>query len=207
MSLASILNEFNASVAQCDNLIVNSHQTNIHGASLLPLLDRKQITVAAFLNAFIAWESFLESSLIALMTGSPTLSGSNPVRFVSPPSPEAARALIIGINRYFDHGNHENVRKIVNLFFQHGYPYEPHLSSIYSDLGDLRTMRNSSAHITSTTQKALESLALGILSLPAPNIDLYTLLTTVDPRSAGGDTVFLTYKNKLVAAAELIARG
>ncbi len=207
MPLTAILAELRTCVAQCDNLIANSHQANANGVPLLPLEDRKQITVAAFLNAFIGWETFLESSLAALMMGSPTLTGTHPVRFVSPHSLEAAHALIKGVNRYFDYGNQENVKRIVNLYFQNGYPYEPHLSSITSELADLRTMRNSSAHLTSTTQTALESLALRILSRPSPNIDLYTLLTTTDPRAAGGATVFLTYKNKLVVAAELIARG
>ena len=31
----------------------------------------KQITVAGFMNMFIAWETFLESSLVELMTGAP----------------------------------------------------------------------------------------------------------------------------------------
>jgi hypothetical protein len=35
----------------------------------LPPIDRQQITVAALLNMFIAWESFLEASLVELMTG------------------------------------------------------------------------------------------------------------------------------------------
>ncbi len=76
-----------------------------------------------------------------------------------------------------------------------------------SDLADLRTMRNASAHITSTTQTALDSLALRVLSRPAGSIDLYSLLTAVDPRSAASETIFLGYKNKLVSAAELIVRG
>lgn len=141
------------------------------------------------------------------MVGSTTLNGTAPIKYVSPVSLEAARALVIGVNRYFDYGNHDYVRRLVNMYFQNGYPYEPHLSGINSELADLRTMRNSSAHITSTTQTALEGLALRIFSRPMPNIDLYRLLTTSDPRSSNGDTVFLAYKNKLVVTAELIAQG
>lgn len=207
MTLADVLNEFRANVAQCDTLIANAHQTDATGHALLPLLDRKQITVAAFLNLFIAWETFLEFSLTRLMMGDATLSGRSPVRYVSPASPEAARSLVIGVNRYFDYGNHDYFKKMVNMYFQGGYPYEPHLSSIIMDLADIRTMRNASAHITSTTQTALESLAIRVLSHPSPNIDLYAFLTTVDPRSATGDTAFLAYKDRLRTAAELIVEG
>jgi hypothetical protein len=135
------------------------------------------------------------------------LSGTVPIKFVSPISPAAARALIVGVNRYFDYGNHENVKRVVNLYFQRGYPYEPHLSSIMSDLADLRTMRNASAHITSTTQTALDGLAFRVLTRPSGSMDLYSLLTAVDPRSAASETIFLRYKGKLVAAAELIVQG
>jgi hypothetical protein len=76
-----------------------------------------------------------------------------------------------------------------------------------SDLADLRAMRNASAHITSTTQKSLEALAQRILGVPSLNIELYTLLTAPNPQSTSGETVFLSYKNKLVVAAELMAQG
>jgi hypothetical protein len=207
LPLTAVFNEFKSGLAQCDSLIANAHQVNSAGLAILPLLDRQQITVAAFLNMFIAWEAFLESSLTAFMVGDATLSGAAPVKFVSPISLDAARALIVGANRYFDYGNHDNVKRVVNIYFQNGYPYEPHLSSIMSDLSDLRTMRNASAHITSTTQTALDGLALRVLTRTSGRIDLYALLTAVDPRSASGETIFLRYKNKLVAAADLIVSG
>jgi hypothetical protein len=205
--LAQLLADFKASVMQCESLIANAHQINAGGVPVLPLLDRKQITVAAFLNLRIAWEAFLEASLAELMVGEPTLSGTVPVKFVSPIDLDTARMVVIGINRYFDYGNHDHMIKTVRLFFQAGYPYEPHLSSISSDLSDIRTMRNASAHITSTTQKALDALAQRILGKPWPNIELYSLLTALDPKSTTGDTIFVSYKNKLVVAAELIAQG
>jgi hypothetical protein len=205
--LAQILLEFKDSVAQCDSLIANAHKVDAAGIPLLPTIDQRQITVAAFLNMFIAWESFIESSLTELMTGVSTISGTAPNRYVSPVDLAAARRLVKWVGRYFDYANHQNVMKAVTMYFEHGYPYEPHLSAIYSDLDDLRTMRNASAHISSTTQTALDSLALRILGQPQPDISLYQLLTMVDPRSAAGETIFLAYKNKLVVTAELISQG
>jgi hypothetical protein len=206
--LAQILLDFNGSVAQCDNLIASAHRTDGPGGpSLFPAADRQQITVAAFLNLFIAWETFLEWSLSEFMIGSATISGSVPVKYVSPLHAQAARELVIGVRTYFDYANHDNVRKVAQMFFQNGYPFEPHLSGIDSELRDLRTMRNASAHVSSTTQTALESLALRIFGQPQLGISLYQLLTMTDPRSAAGETIFLTYKNKLVVTAELISQG
>ncbi len=198
---------FQANASQCSSLIANAHRIDAVGVAVIPVLDQRQITVAAFLNLFVSWEAFLEESLVKLMAGSPTISGRVPTRYVSPPTVETARCLVIGVQRYFDYGNHDYVRKIVSMYFDNGYPFEPHLSAISTDLSDLRTMRNASAHITSVTQRALESLAQRIFSTPRSGIDLYSLLMTVDPRSAVGNTVFAEYREKLLVVAGLVANG
>jgi hypothetical protein len=207
MSLVDILGIFQASASQCDNLIAHAHQTDAAGVPLLPPLDQRQITVAAFLNLFVAWETFLEESLANFMAGSPTISGQVPIRYVSPPTVNEARRFIIHVQRYFDFGNHDNVRKIVSMYFDNGYPFEPHLSGLSTDLSDLRTMRNASAHISSTTQAALEALAQRIFSTPRPGIDLYSLLMAIDPRSTTGNTVYAESREKLLVVAGLVANG
>ena len=207
MPMTQALADFKSSVAQCNNLIANAHKVDASGAPIFSTVDREQITVAAFLNMFIAWESFLETSLNHFMIGAPTLSGTVPIKYVAPSNANAARELVVGVGRYFDYGNHDHVRKMVKVYFDAGYPYEPHLSAIMSDLNDIKTIRNASAHVTSTTQTSLESLALRIFGAPRPSIGLYDLLTAVDPRSSTGETVFSDYMNKLIATAELISHG
>lgn len=207
MTLALSLATFQADTAQCAVLIANAHRVDAAGAPLFPPRDQRQITVAAFLNLYVAWETFLEDVLAKLMAGEPTVSGRLPTRYVSPPTTDAARKLVIGVQKFFDYGNHEYTRKIVNMYFDLGYPFEPHLSAINTDLADMRTMRNASAHISSTTQAVLESLAQRILGTPRPGIALYALLTAIDPRSTGGNTVFAECREKLEVVAELIANG
>lgn len=207
MTLAVALANFQSSALQCDSLIANGHKTDSAGTYIHTQADKEQITAAAFLNLFIAWETFLEDALTKLMIGNPTIGGSLPTRYVSPPTIEAAQKLLIGINRYFDFANHENVKQVSNMYFLNGYPLEPHLSSISQDLADLKTMRNASAHLSSTTQAKLNGLALRIFTTPQPGISLYNLLVATDPRSTSGQTVYGTYKDRLVTAATLIAQG
>lgn len=205
VSLADSLATFSAAAAQCESLISNSHIVDAEGDYLLPAIDRKQITSAGFLNLFVAWETFLEDAFAKFMVGEPTIGGVAPVKFVAPASIAAAKTMMIGVNRYFDFGNHDFVKRMASIYFDGGVPFEPHLSSILSDLADLRTMRNASAHLTTTTQSALESLAQRIFSTPRPGIDLYTMLTSNDPASAAGNTVFSERKDVLLTAAQLIA--
>lgn len=115
--------------------------------------------------------------------------------------------MVVGTNRYFDFSDVERVEKLVGLFFRDGRPYQPHIGTVRGELRELKTMRNWSAHITSTTQKKLDQLAESIFLVPT-SVSLYQLLTAIDPRVAGGaTTVYAKYKAVLLITAELIARG
>jgi hypothetical protein len=207
LPVAAALVAFEADVSQCERLIANAHGSDTAGAPILPELDRKQITVAAFLNFFIAWERFLEEMVAVLLVGNPTRSGSQPVKYANPPDVQRAKAILVGANRYFDYGNQEIFRKVVRLYFDGGVPFEPHLTGITQDLADMRTIRNSCAHITSTTQTALDALAGRLLGNPQLNIEAYSLITALDPNGPSGQTIFIMYKDRLLVAAQLIADG
>jgi hypothetical protein len=207
MTLLSSLNDFSGKMTECDDLVAAAHHQNPSGEFVFNSLQREQITVAAFLNLFIAWEGFLEDAITKYMAGELPISGSSVIRYVTPTSQSDAKLMIIGINKYFDFANHENIKRISNLYFRNGHPIEPHISSITSDLSDLRTMRNSSAHISSTTQKALEALAQRTFSTPKIGITLYTLLTATLQNSSNSLTVFKNSQQKLLSAATLIATG
>lgn len=207
MPIAQSLADFQANVTQCDNLIANAHRPDQNGAPFLPPRDREQITVAAFLNLFIAWEEYIEFAINDFMMGDATLSGALPQKYVAPASKDHAAKMVVHVNKYFDFANHEFVKKLVSLFFNNGYPFQGPLSSINAELADLRTIRNACAHLSSTTRTPLESLATRIFGQPHPGISVYRLLTMADPRVQGNATVYATYRDKLLAAAVLIAQG
>lgn len=207
MPIAGAVASLKAKAAQCDSLIASAHRVGVNGAPLFVAAEQDMITVAGFLNLFVAWEEFLETAMSQFMIGILTLSGNAPVRYATPPDVEVAKRMLIGVNKYVDFANHDVVRKMAALYFQNGYPFEPHLSGIATDLADLRTMRNASAHLSSTTQRALESLAQRIFGVPHPGITLYAMLTAVDPRSAAGATVFAEARDKLLATAQAVANG
>ena len=183
MSLAASLARFTADAAQCDSLMGTAHHRDATGVYLFSPADRSLVTQSAFLNLFIAWEGFLEEAFAQFMIGSPSTSGVQPVKYVSPLTTGNAKLMIIGNSKYFDYANIDFVRKLASLYFKDGYPFEPHLSASRTDINDMRIMRNASAHISSTTQIALEALAQRILSIPKQGINLYSLLTTVDPNT------------------------
>jgi len=207
MPIAQSLVAFQASVAQCDNLIASAHTVAAGGAFHFTPRDREQITVAAFLNMFIAWEEFIEASISDFMMGEATIGGNQPVRYVTPPTRDHSGKMVVHMNRYFDYANQENVKKLTRLYFETGYPFETPINSLTQELSDLKIMRNASAHMSSTTRAALEGLGLRIFGSPQASITVYQMLTADDPRTNPRVTVYASYRDKLLVAAVLIAQG
>jgi len=207
MPIVQSLGAFQASVAQCDSLIANAHTVAAGGAFHFTQRDREQITVAAFLNMFIAWEEFVEASIGDFMMGESTIGGNKPVRYVTPPTRVHSGKMIVHIGRYFDYANHENVKKLANLYFETGYPFDTPINSLTQELSDLKIMRNACAHMSSTTKAALEGLGLRIFGSPQAGITVYQMLTANDPRTNPTVTVYASYRDKLLVAAELVAKG
>lgn len=207
MPIAHSLVAFQSNVAQCDSLIANAHTVAAGGALHFTPRDREQITVAAFLNMFIAWEEFIEASIGDFMMGEATIGGSQPVRFVSPPTRDHSGKMVIHMNRYFDYANHDNVKKLARLYFETGYPFDTPINSLTQELSDLKIMRNACAHMSSTTKVALEGLGLRIFGSPQAGITVYQMLTANDPRTNPTVTVYASYRDKLLLAAELVAQG
>ena len=109
-------------------------------------------------------------------------------------------------NRFFDYANRQNMIKMVKLFFENGHPYKPHLSAFFSDLNDLRTMRNASPHISSTTRTVLDSLALRIFG-GVFWYNLVRLFIAVDSSSGINRIILVNYEDKLLVKAGLISQG
>lgn len=208
MAIGQSLADLQANIAQCDSLIANAHTTGATGVHLFPPRDREQITVAAFLNMFIAWEEFIEAAITDFMMGEATVSGAVPVKYVTPIDRAHSNKMVIHTQTYFDYANSEKVKSLVTLYFETGYPFVTPLNSMTQELSDLKIMRNACAHMSSTTKAKLEGLALRIFGAPSPGINVYQMLTSVDPRTGSANiTVYAAYRDKLLIAANLIATG
>ena len=73
---------------------------------------------------------------------------------------------------------------------------------------DMKSIRNSAAHLSSTTSSKLDGLASRILSTPVTNYTAYKLLFSIDPRvTLYPTTVLERYLTLLDVAAEEIANG
>ncbi|GEN08320.1 hypothetical protein MFU01_33570 [Myxococcus fulvus] len=207
MSLTMALQELKGAVNFTNSLIATAHAQSASGSYLIPMDQIIFITESAFLKNFIAWEKFLEQSFLLFLTGEPATTGKIVPTHATPRDLTHASQMTVGTQKYVDWANPDIVRRLAKIYFPGGHPFESTISSINSDLLDLKNIRNASAHISTTTATALEALAQRKLQKPSPGITVYSLLTSPDPASTQGATILSTYQSMLDAAAVAISLG
>lgn len=184
------LTDFRNSVALAYRLIGAAHAKDGTGAFTWPQSDREFVVEAAFLKAFIAWETIQEEVFVDYLVGMPSASGNTMTRYGQPLDRAHANRLLIGIGRFADWSTPDTVRKLANNFLQNGEPFERILSSSHSDLIDLKTIRNAAAHVSSSTTQQLDGLASRRLGRNVSGITVADFLLAMDPASPASATIF-----------------
>lgn len=208
MALAQNLADFRAAITELLSHINFAHQKYANGSYKVGKNLREFICESAFLRMFISWETFVENCFVDYLLNEPSILNNRPAKWATPINKEHAQEIIIGNQRHMDWSNPEAIRKISQIFFHQGYVFNSSLSSINNDLMDMKTIRNSAAHISSTTTNKLDGLSTRILSTPCANYTAYRLLFSTDPRATvPNQTVLDRYLQILDVAAEQIANG
>jgi hypothetical protein len=208
MGLEQNLADFRATNLELVSHINFANHKYAKGAYKIARNLREFICESAFLRIFIAWESFLENSFVDYLLNEPSILNKRPAKWVNPINKEHAQEIIIGTKPYMDWSNPETIRKMSQIFFHEGYVFNTTLSAIKNDLMDLRAIRNSTAHLSSSTSGKLDGVSCRILNTPSSNYTAYRLLFSVDPRSGAANlSVLDRYLQILDVAAEEIANG
>ena len=206
MFMDSILTKYKEHLTEIDSLIQFAFLKDDLGNDRCSESIRKFILENAFLKTFVAWEEFLEKSFIHYLMGRESLDGVNVNRHAYPIDDEHALIMIIGTKTYLDWGNPEIVRRTSDIYFENGNPFNSVIASINQELLDLRTIRNSTAHISSTTQVKLDSVASRLLKTQVSRIEVIDLIFRVDPNGDGNQTIYKSFLLKLEIAADNIAK-
>jgi hypothetical protein len=196
-----ILQSFRNSIATSQGLIATAYSQGQAGAYLLAPDIRSTIVEAAFLKIFIGWESLLETTFHEFLIGTPSAAGTAITRYGVPVDGAHAHRMTLGSMRYVDWSSPEVVRKLGRNFFLNGDPFETVLASLHSDLIDLKTIRNSAAHLSSTTSAQLDALAGRKLRRAITGMGASDLLLSIDPNSPTNETILQVYVSILDAAA------
>jgi hypothetical protein len=208
MALNQNLIDFRANITELNQHIQFAHTKYANGSYKQAANLREFISESAYLKMFVAWETFIESCFIDYLINEASILNRRPAKWATPIDRLHANQIIIGNQKYMDWSNPEIVRAISKIFFHQGYVFDSALSAINADLMDMKTIRNSAAHLSSTTSDKLDGLATRILGTPCTNFTAYQLLFTTDPRSGtAAQNVLQRYLTLVDIAAEQIANG
>ena len=185
-------------------LISDVHVLDGSGQYLRPLAERELITDACFLRIFVALEEFLEATFAYYLTGGTSTAAWSPVTYAIPPTLEHAHRMFIGMRPFMDWSTPDNVRQLAHLYFENGEPFATPLASAAQYLKNMKTVRNATAHVSRTTQAALDAVHSQWTGTPTVGTTVYKTLLSM---GASTHETFLATSEKTVAAViDQIAR-
>lgn len=199
----TILTTYRDTVNKATQYMQAAYAKNGNGSYMYCQEHQRFIVDASVLKFFIAWETFLESAFSAFLLKKQTLQGTYVNTFVTASDFEHAKRLLVGTNTYFDWANPDKVIELSKLYLGEINPIHNAVASIKFDLFDLKTIRNAAAHLSSTTQKSVESMVqrkTGRLAIGITAADFII-------GNYNGTIHWYYYKDILDAAAESIANG
>ena len=206
MSQESLLADFTASCAFGFSVIAQAHSTDATGHFVQTPAMRFFMTEAVVVRLHIAWERYLEESFLGYLMGLPSATGKRVATYLTAPSAEHARRVLVGTQKYVDWGNPEIVVRLANLYLEAGGPYSTALPAVQTDLFDLRVIRNAAAHLSSSATLELGKVALRKLGRAAPGVTTYDLVTAADSHSPGS-TILQSLVSVVQATGAVISQG
>ena len=201
MSQLSRLAELRSNFTLYNSYIINAFKQDAIGNYIFST-DYQSFTVkSAFINIYVSWEYFLEQSFLGYLVGELTINGNQVQAYVQPQNTDHANKMLIGTQKYVDWSNPEIIVRLADLYFRNGDPFHTVINSIKTSLFDLKTIRNSCAHISTTTSAQLTSLASRLLNVNTTSIQVSNLMLSIDPNGNGTDTILDMYLQILDASA------
>jgi hypothetical protein len=124
-----------------------------------PKLYKKQlykIIELSFLEIFLAWEKFLEDSLIDYL-----LVKKNSRKFhcyIRPRSVKHILEILQEGRLYADFANTEFILRVANTYFRNGEPFNSSIRLHKTSIDDIKTIRNAIAHDSSNSMEKFQKL-------------------------------------------------
>lgn len=201
--MKNILDSTTKQIFETRTLLQSVHKLGSDGQYERSLFERAAVSETCFLKLFIALEEFLEASFIHYLVGETSTEQWRPSKFAEPISVEHAQKMLIGTQRFVDWSTPNTIVKYAELYFSDGEPFKTPLSGSLSQLQSMKTVRNSTAHLSSTTRAALDGLYSRWTGKPSSNVSAYDILMA--PSASQGDTFYAVSEQVVSAIVANIA--
>lgn len=140
----------------CDSTILYQQNIAFEGHAFSKKIY-DAIVEHCYMQIFLAWEKFLESSFILYLNAGADLQGNTYIRYGIPKDREHAYNMIKGTKNYPDWTNINDVRCLAKIYFENGGPYSI-IENIPVEFEDIKIIRNRISHVSEKSIKAFERL-------------------------------------------------
>ena len=205
--LSTVISEFSTRVSETRALVADVYSWSIPTPpSSRPLINRRRrdsLTALAFLQAFAAWEAFLEEAFILYLIGQQAPRGRKISRLGFPPTSTAAYEWVSD-GRDYATWSPDKVKPRAERFFRGGRPFSPALSRRTFLLRNMTTVRNAIAHESARAQQRFESLVRNELGTVPPRTTVGSFLAATKPGTTPPISFVDYYLNELSHMAQEI---
>ena len=132
---------------------------------------------SAFLDAFKAWEVFLETLTIAYLTGEPDIDGNPAPSVMTVSDPETCRKIINGGRSFVSWAKIDEVKQRFAIFFEPS-TLDALLDSGIAEIREMATCRNAIAHSSGSAYNKIGDLwrnKFGTSRSPLRSADIFML--------------------------------
>jgi hypothetical protein len=176
------------------------------GVPRFSVRHKEIVTKLAFLQAFLAWETFLEESFTLYLLGKKSPIGRRPQRLVSPANRKEAMLMVFGVDRkYADWYRVDELKSRAKKCFRDGKPYSDALIGQKQFFEEMSIIRNAIAHSSAHSQNEFKKLAREkLLGAFPPKLTVGRFLATTIPGSSPPESFLEHYLDIVSTVAEKI---
>lgn len=180
-----------SSLKRLDDLrahLQTAHTVDTNGDYVRSFSERELVSEACFLKLFITFEEFLEASFLHYLTGKMSTARWRPAKYAKPSSPEHAHPMVLGTQPYVDWSTPDKVLVFAKIYFLDGEPYTTAIAGAKGHLDRMKTVRNSTAHLSKTTRIKLNNLYSQWTGNPTVGATAYNML--MSSSASNGETFY-----------------
>lgn len=186
--MKTLLAKSDTRITELSNHLNSAHSLTSGGHYKRPQPEREIVTEACFLKLFITFEEFLEKSFFHYLTGRMSTVRWRPSKYAKPPTVEHAQRMLAGRQSYVDWSTPDTVKNRAENYFLDGEPFKTPINSAHQHWKDMKTVRNSTAHMSQNTQVKLDNLFKHWTGNVKPGVSVYEVL--MSQRLGGGNTFY-----------------
>ena len=185
-SITSLRNRFNSEIEKSFRLIqiITSNRVKLSKKYVFSVVE------LSFIKICVAWEEFLENTFIGYSMGQKTQRGYDAKSYINPKNINHAKEFVHEGRKYSNWNEIDELKRKARRFFKRD-PYNPALSTINAELGEVKEIRNAIAHGSRHSKEKFKSVVRSRLGYLPSGITIGDFLFKMESQTGKTFLIFM----------------